>query len=89
MICAPSALSWLPPRLQTRAKSACQGLLTVGIQVCGGALEVLERRVRLEGLGEVLCALWTDIVSIETASKGQIALSGAADSRNRGMRQRT
>ena len=38
----------------------CQRLLTVGKWAGGDTLEVLERRVDLESLGEVLCALWTE-----------------------------
>ena len=44
--------------------------MTVGKRACGGALELLERRVRLEGLREVLGAVRTDAVVVQTASGG-------------------
>ena len=50
-------------------KSECQRLLTVETRACGGALELLERRVRLEGLRDVLGALRTELVAVETASE--------------------
>ena len=56
--------------------------MTVEKRACGGALELLERQVRLEGLREVLYALSTDAVVPETASDGEIRVSAAADSRN-------
>ena len=71
------------------AKSRCQRLLTVEKRACGGALELLERRVGLEGLREVLCALSTDAVVPETASDGEIRVSAAPDSRESGVRRRT
>ena len=58
---APSPVMLLKPTLySTDTGRKCQGLLTVGERVCGGVPERLEGRVRLEGLGEVLCALWTE-----------------------------
>ena len=140
MICAPSTSNSLPPKLRTRTESGCQRLLTVGKRArggvlercegivrlealgerlcalrtdtvlletasewhsecqrlltvekraCGGALELLERRVGLEGLREVLCALSTDVVVPETASDGEIRVSAAADSRETGVWRRT
>ena len=59
--------------------SECQRLLTVEKRACGGALELLERRVRLEGLREVLGALRTEAVEPETASVGEIRVSAAID----------
>ena len=53
-------------------KSECQRLLTVGKRACGGALELLEGRVRLESLREVFCTLRTDAVAGQTASEGRI-----------------
>ena len=50
----------------------------------GCALERLQCGVCLEGLAKRLCTLWTDIIVVETASKVQIALSGAANSREKG-----
>ena len=58
----------------------CQRLLTVLNRACGGALERLERRVRLEGLGEVLGGLCIEAVARQTANERQIAVSAAADS---------
>ena len=63
---APSGPRSLARRLRVRAKSECQRLLTVGKRACGGALELLERRVRLEGLREVLGAVRTELVVLET-----------------------
>ena len=54
-----------------RAQSECQWLLTAENRVCGGAPELLERRVRLEALREVLGALRTEVVGPETASEGE------------------
>ena len=70
-------------------KSECQRLLTVGKRACGGALERVERRVRLEGLGEVLGAVRTEAVVPEPASAGEIRVSAAPESRESGMRPRT
>ena len=70
----------LSQSLRARVKSECQRLLTVGNRACGGALELLERRVRLEGLREVLGALRTEVVELETASVGEIRVSAAIDS---------
>jgi len=58
-------------RLRVRVKSECQRLLTVENRACGGALERLEGRVRLESLREVFCALRTDAVVAQTASAGE------------------
>ena len=68
--------------------SECQRLLTVGKWACGGAQELLEGRVRLEGIGEVLGALRTDFVVVETASEGAFRVSAAIDSGNRVRRTR-
>ena len=89
MICAPSTSNSLPPKLRTRTESGCQRLLTVGNRACGGALERLERRVRLESLGEVLGTFCTEVVAEKTASEGAFRVSAAADSRNGGMWRRT
>ena len=55
----------------------------------GGVLERGEGLVRLETLGEVLRALSAEGVVEEAANEGQIGVSGAADSRIRGVRRRT
>jgi len=62
--------------------------LTAEKRVCGGALEVLEGRVRLESLREVLGALRTDVVAVQTASEGAFRVS-APDSREAGVWRRT
>ena len=67
----------------------CQGLLTVGVGEWGGALQVLERGIRLEGLGEMLGALHTDGVVVEATNEGAIGVSAAADSRISGVWRRT
>ena len=67
-------------RLQTRAESVCQRLLTAENRVCGGAPERVERRVGLEGLREVLGALRTELVGCEPASEGEFRVSAAIDS---------
>ena len=95
-ILRPSEM-WLAPfgpillthRLRVRADFDCQRLLTAENRVCGGAPELLERRVRLEGLREVLGALRTDVVDLETVSEGEIRVSTAPDSREKGVRPRT
>ena len=71
------------------SKSECQRLLTVEKRACGGAQELLERRVRLESLREVFCALRTDVVAVKPASAGKIRVSAAADSREMGVWRRT
>ena len=63
--------------------------MTVGKRACGGALELLERRVRLKGLREVLGAVRTELVEPETACEGNFRVSAAADSRIRGVERRT
>ena len=89
MICAPSTPSLLAPTLREKAHSECQRLLTVEKRACGGALEVLEGRVRLERLREMLGALRTDFVPLETASEGEIRVSATIDGRENGVRWRT
>ena len=81
---APSTSSELFSRLQKRVESECQRLLTVGIEVRGGVLEVLEDRVRLEGLSQHLCTIWADVIERQTANMVKIQLSAAADSWNPG-----
>ena len=58
-------------------------------RACGRALEPLEGRVRLESLREVLCALRTNVVVVQTASAGEIRVSTAIDSREKGVWRRT
>ena len=86
---APSAPRELYSRLRASAKSGCQRLLTFGKRVCDGILERLEGGVGLQRLAERLSTLRTDIVVPEAASKGQIVLSGATGSREKGVRWRT
>ena len=66
-----------------------QWVLTVEQRACCSVLQRLQRRVALESVCKVLCALWTDIVAIQTASKSRQETSGGADSKEKGMRQRT
>ena len=47
----------------------------------GGVLELLEGRVLLEALGEILGALRVQSVVAEAVSTGRIGVSAAADSR--------
>ena len=47
----------------------CQGALTLGEMMRGGVLEQGEGLVRLKTLRNVLCALITDAVAVETASE--------------------
>ena len=68
-------------RLRARAKSRCQGLLTVGKASTRGVLERLERLVLLEALGEVLGGLRVESVVAEAANRVKIGASAAADSR--------
>ena len=49
-------------------------------------IELLEGRVRLERLGEVLGALRTEVVGPEPASEGEIRVSAAIDSGEEGVR---
>ena len=78
---APSPVMLLKPTLcGTDTGRKCQRLLTVGNRACGGALERLERRVRLESLGEVLGAVHTNVVVEETTSVSAFRVSAAADS---------
>ena len=74
---APSAPSELRMRLRTRAKSACQRLLTVGKASTRGVLERLERLVLLEALGEVLGGLRIESILLEAANEGGIGASAA------------
>ena len=86
---APSEPTLLSHRLRTQSRSNCQRLLTVGIDACGGVLDVGEGRVDLEHVGDVLCTLCTELVVVETASESQIGLSAAADSRKSGVGRHT
>ena len=79
MICAPSTFNWLAPKLQTRTEAECQRLLTVGNRACGGVHERLERRVRLEGLCQVLGTVLADPIGLKAANKSQTEVSAAAD----------
>ena len=54
--------------------------MTVEKRASGGAQERLEGQVRLEGLREVLGAVRTELVSLETVSEGEIRVSVAIDS---------
>ena len=67
----------------------CQRLLTVGKWAGGDALEVLERRVDLEGLSKRFCALWAESVVVETANRAEIGVSAAIDSLESSVRRRT
>ena len=57
-----------------------QGVLTVGKRACGNVQQRPQGGVGLERLGDVLGALRTDAVAIETASESREEPSGAADS---------
>ena len=53
------------------------------IRVGDGALERLQRGVRLEGLREVLRTLGTEVVVLEAAGDGANGASAAADSKGK------
>ena len=55
----------------------------------GGVLELLEGRVLLEALGEILGGLRVQSVVAEAVSTGRIGVSAAADSRDRRVGRRT
>ena len=55
----------------------------------GGVLELLEGRVLLEALGEILGGLRVQSVVAEAVSTGRIGVSAAADGRIQGGGQRT
>ena len=57
--------------------------------MCGGVPERGDRRVRLEEVSHDLRAFRLELVVAETANEGQIGVSGAADSREKGMWRRT
>ena len=86
---APSARMLLSYRLRARADYECQRLLTVEKRACGGALERGEGLVLLETGGEVLSGLRIELVVLEPASAGEIRVSAALDSREKGVRRRT
>ena len=69
---APSALRSFQLKLQTRIELKCQRLMTVGIEVRGGVLELLEGCVLLEALREVLGGLRVQMVVAEAANTGGI-----------------
>ena len=56
-------------RLRARAENKRQGVLTVGKRVRGDVLERSEGGVGLQRLRDVLGALSTDAVDLETASE--------------------
>ena len=49
------------------------------IWVCGSVLDARERLVDFESLGDVLCALRSEVVVPETANASRIAVSAAID----------
>ena len=59
----------IEPVSEASKGAECQRLLTERNPACGGALELLERRVGLECLGEVLGALHNGVAA-ETVSAG-------------------
>ena len=74
---APSGPTSFLQRLRARAKSRCQGLLTVGKASTRGVLERLERLVLLEALREVLGGLRIESVRSEAANRVEIRVSAA------------
>ena len=62
---------------------------TLGVGVGLRVLELLERRVDFERLGEALRALGWDAVQAEAARKGRSQVSAAADSLGSGNGRRT
>ena len=86
---APSAPMLFSDKLRARARTACQRLLTVGIEAWGGVLERLERRIRLEALREVLGGLCVEIVVLETANESRNGVLAAADSKKSEHTRRT
>ena len=79
MIWAPSTFSALPPKLQTRVKSVCQRLLTVGKASIRGVLERGECFVLLQSASEVLSGLSVELVELKTANESRIEVSAAAN----------
>ena len=79
----------------TRRKKTCQRVPKASTgadsrnMVCGGILEGGEGLVLLQALRKVLCALCTEVIVPQTASRTQIATSGGADGRKEGVRWRT
>ena len=65
----------------------CQRALTVRIRAESGVLELCEGAIHFEALCEILGALVSDVVAIQTAYKKQ-ALSAGLDSGDQGKRQR-
>ena len=58
-------------------------------QAWGGVLDACERVVDLEHFGNVLCGLRRQGIVLKTASRTEIGVSAAADSRIRGVGRRT
>ena len=60
-------------------------MLTVGIEAWGGVLERCEGLVFGETLGDVLCALRTNVVAEQAANESRIESSGGANSGKTGL----
>ena len=102
MICAPSTFSELQAKLRMRAKIGVSAAADTFVSVTSmggkwavrmrlstrGVLECLEGLVLLEARSEVLGGLGVELVDAQTANKGEIAVSAAADSVRVGYAQR-
>ena len=64
-------------------------MLTVGFRVAGSVLDALQRCIDFEHVSDVLCALHFEVIPSDAANEGAYAVSGGADSRIQGGRQRT
>ena len=58
--------------LQAQGRERCQWLLTLLARLRGGVLELFERGVDLERIGDVLHTLGSDVSASETADEGRV-----------------
>ena len=89
MIFAPSTSSWLPPMLQMRIKQRCQGVLTAGRRARGAVPDGGQGGIRFEEVSHNPCALHLQHLSTQAANENQKDASRGADSKDKGVRQRT
>ena len=63
--------------------------MTARLGVMGSILELLEGGVGGDGVGHVLCPLWSELVDLEAANEGHSQTLGGLDSTAGGARAHT
>ena len=83
---APSGPRSFFSRLQRNDEGRYQRVLTVRMGVRKHILELLEGGVGGDGVGHVLCALWVELVALETAHQRRGQMLRGVDSREQSVR---